>query len=88
MTYKNEYKICMLAKNEIYLKEIFTDLHDNIPCDIEYSYEHIVEAKTGRNIEDVIVIYIYTNMPEQIFEKVLNGMFEKTATKAQGVYVI
>ena len=88
MIYKNEYKVCILAKNQIFLKEIFTSLHDNIPCDIEYSYEHIVEVKTGKNIEDVIVIYIYTNMPERIFENVLNGLFEKPATKAQGMYMI
>ena len=88
MTYRNEYKICILAKNEMFLKEIFTLLHDNIPCDIEYSYEHLVEAKTGRNIEDVIVIYVYTNMPEPIFENVLNWTFEKPVTKAHGTYMI
>lgn len=88
MNYKNEYKICILAKNEVFLKEIFTELHDNIPCEIEYAYEHIVEVKTGKNIEDVIMIYISTNMPERIFENVLNEIFGKPATKAQGVYII
>ena len=88
MTYKNKYKICIMAKNEVFLKEIFTLLHDSIPCEIEYSYEHIVEVKTGKNIEDVIMIYVYTNMPEQIFECVLNEMFENSVTKAQGAYMI
>lgn len=88
MNYKNEYKICILAKNEVFLKEILMELHDNIPCELEYSYEHIVEVKTGKNIEDVIVIYISTNMPERVFECVLNEVLGKPATKAQGAYMI